>query len=83
MPALRFAASVGEVGDVALHQRLVLGVERQAPDQLAGLAGRLLDLAGQRVVVGDHRGVGRPSATSTAPVRVAMSTIRSAPSSTA
>ena len=38
---------------------LVLGVERQAPDELAGLLAGAVDLGGKVVVVGDQRRVGR------------------------
>src|SRR6478736_4748853 len=46
-PRLALRGEVGEVGDGALHQRLELGVEGQAPGQLAALLAGPRDRGGE------------------------------------
>ena len=59
-PALRFAAALVRSATVPLRQLLVLGVQRQPPEQLAGDRRRPRStLLGPVVVVGDQPGVGR------------------------
>ena len=55
---LALRRGVGEVGDGALGELLVLGVERQPPGELARAARGALDLGGEGVVVRDQPGVG-------------------------